>query len=45
MLGQNIIDWANEGLLGDVNKVAEAEGWDDVLPQAVQDFNKNLQIV
>ena len=40
MLGQNIIDWANEGLLGDVNNVAEAEGWDDVLPQAVQDFNK-----
>jgi glucose/mannose transport system substrate-binding protein len=40
MLGQNIIDWANEGLLGDVNAVAEAEGWDNVLPQAVQDFNK-----
>ncbi|MBB5515368.1 glucose/mannose transport system substrate-binding protein [Rubricella aquisinus] len=40
MLGQNIIDWANEGLLGDVNAVAEAEGWDTVLPQAVQDFNK-----
>lgn len=40
MLGQNIIDWANEGLLGDVNNVAEAEGWDDVLPQAVKDFNK-----
>lgn len=40
MLGQNIIDWANEGILGDVNAVAEAEGWDDVLPQAVQDFNK-----
>ncbi len=40
MLGQNIIDWANEGLLGDVNAVAKAEGWDDVLPQAVQDFNK-----
>ncbi len=40
MLGQNIIDWANEGLLGDVNAVAEAEGWDEVLPQAVQDFSK-----
>lgn len=40
MLGQNIIDWANEGLLGDVNAVADAGGWDDVLPQAVQDFNK-----
>ncbi|MEO1638949.1 MAG: ABC transporter substrate-binding protein [Pseudomonadota bacterium] len=40
MLGQNIIDWANEGLLGDVNAVADSGGWDDVLPQAVQDFNK-----
>ncbi|MEO0484484.1 MAG: ABC transporter substrate-binding protein [Pseudomonadota bacterium] len=40
MLGQNIIDWANEGLLGDVNKVAMAEDWDAVLPNAVQDFNK-----
>ncbi|MDW3225236.1 MAG: ABC transporter substrate-binding protein [Paracoccaceae bacterium] len=40
MLGQNIIDWANEGILGDVNAVANAEGWDSVLPQAVQDFNK-----
>ena len=40
MLGQNIIDWANEGILGDVNALAETEGWDDVLPQAVQDFNK-----
>ena len=40
MLGQNIIDWANEGLLGDVNVVAASEGWDNVLPQAVRDFNK-----
>ncbi|RED14428.1 ABC transporter substrate-binding protein [Pontivivens insulae] len=40
MLGQNIIDWANEGILGDVNAVAERESWDEVLPQAVQDFNK-----
>lgn len=40
MLGQNIVDWAKEGILGDVNLVAEAEGWDEVLPQAVQDFNK-----
>ena len=40
MLGQNIIDWANEGILGDVNAVAAAESWDSVLPQAVKDFNK-----
>ena len=40
MLGQNIIDWANEGILGDVNDVAASEGWDDVLPVAVQAFSK-----
>lgn len=40
MLGQNIIDWAHEGMLGDVNVVARAEDWDAVLPQAVKDFTK-----
>ncbi len=40
MLGQNILDWANEGLLGNVDKLAEAEGWDAVLPGAVQAFSK-----
>jgi glucose/mannose transport system substrate-binding protein len=40
MLGQNIIDWANEGILGDVNEVAESEGWDDVLPLSVQAFTR-----
>ena len=40
MLGQNIIDWANEGLLTDVNNVANAEGWDDVVSDAVKNFTK-----
>ena len=40
MLGQNIIDWADAGLLGDVNAVAEAEGWSDVLPNAVRAFTE-----
>lgn len=40
MLGQNIVDWANEGILGDVNDVAVSESWDDVLPHAVQAFSK-----
>jgi glucose/mannose transport system substrate-binding protein len=40
MLGQNIIDWAHEGMLGDVNVVAEAQDWDAVLPQAVMNFTK-----
>ncbi|MCH2069568.1 MAG: ABC transporter substrate-binding protein [Shimia sp.] len=40
MLGQNIIDWSKEGLLGDVDAVAAANGWDAALPQAVKDFTK-----
>jgi glucose/mannose transport system substrate-binding protein len=40
MLGQNIIDWAGEGLLGNVDTLATAEGWDAALPQAVKDFTK-----
>jgi glucose/mannose transport system substrate-binding protein len=40
MLGQNIVDWANEGLLGNVDALAAAEGWDAALPQAVKDFTK-----
>jgi glucose/mannose transport system substrate-binding protein len=40
MLGQNIIDWANEGMLGNVDALAAAEGWDATLPQAVKDFTK-----
>jgi glucose/mannose transport system substrate-binding protein len=40
MLGQNIIDWANEGLLGNVDALAATQGWDTALPQAVQDFTK-----
>jgi glucose/mannose transport system substrate-binding protein len=40
MLGQNIIDWANQGLLGNVDSIAAADGWDAQLPKAVQDFTK-----
>lgn len=40
MLGQNIIDWANEGMLGNVDALATAEGWDAALPQAVKEFTK-----
>lgn len=40
MLGQEIIDWANEGLLTDVNAAAEQGNWDNVLPEAVQTFTK-----
>ena len=40
LLGQNIIDWANEGMLGNVDALAAAQGWDAALPKAVQDFTK-----
>jgi glucose/mannose transport system substrate-binding protein len=38
MLGQNIIDWANEGMLGNVDALAATGGWDVAVPQAVRDF-------
>lgn len=40
MLGQNILDWADAGMLGDVNAVAEEEGWSEVLPAAVRAFTE-----
>jgi len=40
LLGQNVLDWANEGLLGNVDALAATQGWDAVLPQAVQAFTK-----
>lgn len=40
MLGQNIFDWADAGMLGDVNSVAAAEGWSDVLPASVRAFTE-----
>lgn len=40
MLGFDIIDWANQGSLADLNAVAAAEGWDDVVPAALQGFAK-----
>ena len=38
MLGFDIQDWAAEGALADLNAVAAAEGWDDVVPAALQRF-------
>lgn len=40
MLGQTVIDWANEGLLGNVDALAARENWDAVLPSAVQAFTR-----
>jgi glucose/mannose transport system substrate-binding protein len=40
MLGFDIQDWAAEGALGNLNDVAAAEGWDAVVPEALQAFSK-----
>ena len=40
MLGYDIQDWAAEGALGNLDAVATAEGWDAVVPAALQAFSK-----
>lgn len=39
-LGFDITDWAKQGVLGDLNEVAGKEGWDKVVPAALQNFSK-----
>ncbi len=41
MLGFDILDWAEEGALADLNAVAAEEGWDNVVPEALQYFAKH----
>ena len=41
MLGFDILDWAKEGALGNLNAVASEEGWNDVVPTALQAFGKH----
>ena len=40
MLGFDILDWAAEGALGNLDAVGAAEGWDAVVPAALQGFSK-----
>jgi len=40
MLGFDIQDWAEEGALADLSAVAAEEGWDAVVPAALQRFSK-----
>jgi len=40
MLGFDIQDWAAQGALANLNDVAAAEGWDAVVPSALQAFSK-----
>ncbi len=39
MLGFDIQDWAKEGALADLTETAMAEGWDKVVPTALQAFS------
>ncbi len=40
LVGFDLRDWAMQGQLADLNQLAAAEHWGDVIPQAVQDFSK-----
>ena len=40
MLGFDILDWAKEGALGNLDEVAARENWDEVVPTALQRFSK-----
>jgi glucose/mannose transport system substrate-binding protein len=39
-LGFDITDWAKQGVVGDLSPVADKEGWDKVIPAALQEFAK-----
>jgi len=39
-LGFDITDWAKQGALADLSDVAAKEGWDKVIPKALQAFSK-----
>ena len=39
-LGFDILDWGNQGALANLNDLAAAEGWDAVVPEALQAFAK-----
>jgi glucose/mannose transport system substrate-binding protein len=40
MLGFDIQDWGKQGVVADLNAVAAKEGWDKVVPSALQRFSK-----
>ena len=41
MLGFDILDWGEQGVVADLNAVAGREGWDGVVPPALQAFSKH----
>jgi glucose/mannose transport system substrate-binding protein len=40
MLGFDILDWAKQGVVADLNDVAAKNNWDKVVPAAIQKFSK-----
>lgn len=40
-LGFDITDWAKQGVVGDLSEMADKEGWDKVIPGALQNFAKH----
>lgn len=40
MLGFDILDWAEMGVLANLDSVANEEGWDAVVPDAIKAFSK-----
>eukprot|EP01035_Chromulina_nebulosa_P033680 gene33680-45104_t len=42
MLGFDILDWAEQGALGNLDEVAAAEGWDKVVPEALWELGADV---
>ncbi len=40
MLGFDILDWAQQGVVADLNQIASEEGWEEVVPDALKQFSK-----
>ena len=40
MLGYDILDWAELGVVANLNELAEQENWDQVIPDAIKKFSK-----
>lgn len=40
MLGFDILDWAEQGAVSDLNELAAAGGWDKVIPAPLQKFSR-----
>ena len=40
LLGYDVQDWAKQGVLADLNDLATKNGWDKVVPPALQKFSK-----